>query len=192
MEAAGCGKRSLLSTFVLTWLPEPPAFCSPANCGGVRTHASRPPASPVVQVRNQLMLRHSSRSLPLKLSDVALARLARLDVDQPLPLLCPADHVPRSEPDHCPNVFALAAVLGDRPFQHRVTRPEPSQFSASRATHSRVYASTTVRMRTIRPVASPSSTKSIAHSWFGPLSRGSTARSPAACVSSRTLKPSSR
>jgi hypothetical protein len=58
----------------------------------------------------------------------------------------------------------------------RVTRPEPRLVSASSARHSRVYTWTTLRMRTIRPVANPSTMKSIAHSWFGPISRGSAAR----------------
>ncbi len=48
----------------------------------------------------------------------------------------------------------------------RVTRPLPRLTSASSTRHSRVKASTTLRMRTVRPFASPSTMKSIAHSWF--------------------------
>ncbi len=59
----------------------------------------------------------------------------------------------------------------------RVTRPLPRLVSASSARHSRVYASTTLRIRTIRPVARPSTMKSIAHSWLEPVSRGSAMRS---------------
>ena len=55
----------------------------------------------------------------------------------------------------------------------RVTRPLPRLVSASSARHSRVYASTTLRMRTILPVARPSTMKSIAHSWLGRIRRGS-------------------
>ena len=111
--------------------------------------------------------------------DVAvLHRAARLDVHQAdLPVFGPADHAPRGELRPVVRAHVLGpATLGDQLAPAPASRGhEPRLVSASSARHSRVYASTTLRMRTIRPVARPSTMKSIAHSWFGPVSRGSAA-----------------
>ena len=85
-------------------------------------------------VRNQVALRHSSRSLPWKLSTSRSHRAARLDVV--------------SE-----RTFSGRPRSAITRSSTRVTRPDPRLVSASSARHSRVYASTTLRMRTIRPVA---------------------------------------
>ena len=124
-----------------------------------------------------------------------LHRLAGPDVYQPdLPVLHPAEHAPRGEL----RAVVRAQVLG-RPRSSisrsstRVTRSEPRLVSSSSARYSRVYALTTLRIRTIRPVAKPSTMKPIAHSWLGRTSRGSSARSRTSLLRlrRRTASPSS-
>ena len=53
----------------------------------------------------------------------------------------------------------------------RVTRRLDNPVSTSIAGHSGVKMSTTVSMRTSRPVANPSATKSMAHSWLARLNK---------------------
>jgi hypothetical protein len=104
-----------------------------------------------------------------------LHRSPRLDVDQvDLAFFSPAPHAPR-----CELRFVVGTTLSGSPrcsisrSSSRVTRPLPRLVSASSTRHSRVNASTTLRMRIMRPFANPSTMKSIAHSWFARIRRGS-------------------
>jgi hypothetical protein len=56
-------------------------------------------------------------------------------------------------------VAIISQTATNRPF---TTTSNPA-LEIGRSRHSRVFASITVRMRTIRPVANPAATKSIAH-----------------------------
>ena len=88
------------------------------------------------------------------------------DVDQTdLPVLRPSQHREGGELRTVVRAHRLwPTTLADQPLQHPRYAATAEAGVASSARHSRVYASTTLRMRTILPVAKPSTLKSIAHS----------------------------
>lgn len=112
---------------------------------------------------------------------------AGLDVDQSdLPVFGPAEYAPRGKlrPVGGSNSFR-PPTLFDQPFEHARHAIRAETGIGLQRQHSLVYASTTLRTRTMRPVASPSTMKSIADSWLVRTSRAahtgsSTAPRPAA------------
>lgn len=124
-------------------------------------------------VSNQFAFRHSSRNLPLKLSTCpfCIGRPGSMNTGR----ICRFSHHTRKWRDvnSGPLSHRIAAGFPRSAITRSstlVTRCEPRQLSASMAGHSRVKRSTIVSARKLRPVASESITKSIAHSRFGAVS----------------------
>ena len=118
--------------------------------------------------------------------DVAvLHRSARLDMHQSLTFQSSAQASIRREvnPDSgCPSARSPGGHARRSPVPAPVSRDRYPGWCRPPAPDTRgVHTSTTLRIRTIRPVARPSTMKSIAHSWLGPGSAAvrSLVRAPA-------------
>src|SRR5581483_11067250 len=146
---------------------------------------------------NQLAFKHSSRNFPWKLSTCAFctgfpgsicttsiffssahAKKCRLVNSGPLSERI-ASGTPRS-----------ATIVSST----RVIRGPGNPVSTSSAKHSRVYTSITLNTRNFLPLSAASCTKSIAHSWFAPVTAGLTkpARSKRFRLLRRISNPASR
>ncbi len=148
-----------------------PVFCIPANYEAVRSYT--PVARLPVLSAHRSGCGTSARSGIRRVACRGSSPHARSASAFPAGCAPARSSAPRPSPASAANRTPARYPHADSPASHALRSRPPARASHDRCpdsrllpvpTHSRVYASTTLRMRTMRPFASPSTMKSIAHS----------------------------